>query len=112
MGDIRPDIMADLIHDKVFLPTRMFNYQAICQNPAPKILTALERLMLKKERTGAKSSASTLLRVSIYFYYTECLLSTSTNFKGLRFDQFQAKKFVCTWIGNDLILEFCGITNT
>lgn len=64
MGDIRPDIMADLIDDKVFIPTRMFNYQAICQKLVPKLLTAQERLLLKKERTGAKSSATNLVRVS------------------------------------------------
>lgn len=64
MGDIRPDIMADLIHDKVFIPTRMFNYQAICQKLAPKLLTAQERLSLKKQRTGGKSSASTSVKVS------------------------------------------------
>lgn len=64
MGDIRPDIMADLIRDKVYIPTRMFNYQAICQKLVPKMLTAQERLMLKKERTGGRSSASISLKVS------------------------------------------------
>lgn len=63
MGDIRPDIMADLIQDKVFIPTRMFNYQAICQKLAPKLLTAQERLMLKKMRTATKSSATKLTQV-------------------------------------------------
>lgn len=63
MGDIRPDIMADLIYDKVFIPTRMFNYQAICQKLVPTLLTAQERLLLKKERTGAKSSATNIIQV-------------------------------------------------
>lgn len=32
IGDLRPDIMYHLVDQKVFLPTRMFDYQGICHN--------------------------------------------------------------------------------
>lgn len=88
MGDIRPDIMQDLINDKVFIPTRMFNYQAICQKPSPKILTAQERLLMKKERTGAKSSSTTLFRVSISFNIFLGLVPEKYTHKTLQYPVF------------------------
>ncbi|CAH1988428.1 unnamed protein product [Acanthoscelides obtectus] len=57
IGDIRPDIMADLIDDKVYIPTRMFDYQAICQKLPPKKIPEEERVRIRKEKQRAAARA-------------------------------------------------------
>ncbi|VEN54215.1 unnamed protein product [Callosobruchus maculatus] len=83
IGDIRPDIMADLIDDKVYIPTRMFDYQAICQKLPPKKIPEEEKVRIRKEkqraaaraRKRAKSSATRFRLLDQVFQIGRWLLS-------------------------------------
>nr|CAI5865406.1 unnamed protein product [Callosobruchus analis] len=83
IGDIRPDIMADLIDDKVYIPTRMFDYQAICQKLPPKKIPEEEKVRIRKEkqraaaraRKRAKSSATRFRLLDQFFQIGKWLLA-------------------------------------
>ncbi|CAG9864364.1 unnamed protein product [Phyllotreta striolata] len=54
MGDIRPDIMADLIQDRIYIPTKMYDYQAICQKVPPKKEPETVRIQKRKQKEAMK----------------------------------------------------------
>lgn len=56
IGDIRVDIMADLIEDGIYIPTKMFDYQAICQKIPPEPIPEEERIKIRKERDAKKKA--------------------------------------------------------
>nr|XP_023014189.1 voltage-dependent calcium channel subunit alpha-2/delta-3-like [Leptinotarsa decemlineata] len=58
LGDIRPDIMNDLIEDGVYITTRMFDYQAICQKEPPEPLPEEERVLKRKQKAAENLAAA------------------------------------------------------
>ncbi|CAH1173790.1 unnamed protein product [Phaedon cochleariae] len=77
IGDIRPDILNDLVEDGVFIATRMFDYQGNCQKKPPekepeeirvkkrkeKLAKREKELMRQKKETTASSNASPRLNL-------------------------------------------------
>ncbi|XP_076250895.1 voltage-dependent calcium channel subunit alpha-2/delta-3-like [Rhynchophorus ferrugineus] len=56
IGDIRPDIMYHLVKQKVFRPTRMFDYQATCQLEPPEPAASDEQKCPKKKNSSTRKS--------------------------------------------------------
>ncbi|XP_028129613.2 voltage-dependent calcium channel subunit alpha-2/delta-3-like [Diabrotica virgifera virgifera] len=86
IGDIRPDILSDLIDDKIFIPTRMFDYQAICQKIPPKKEPEAVRIRKRKEKMAAKkpkaravksSAAPTVVKIMNHFWALKDWLVTT-----------------------------------
>ncbi|KAL3266744.1 hypothetical protein HHI36_010905 [Cryptolaemus montrouzieri] len=54
IGDLRPDVMHHLVANKVYLPTRMFDYQGICYNePREENLNKMKETKKKNKKNSA-----------------------------------------------------------
>ncbi|KAG5877947.1 hypothetical protein JTB14_001177 [Gonioctena quinquepunctata] len=58
IGDIRPDILKDLVEDGVYIVTRMFDYQAICQKEPPEPVPETERVLNRKKKAEKAARAA------------------------------------------------------